>query len=218
MRRVLEPELMEDEMQVSAYAQADFEEPNSCFIELFEKRFGPDIRGHVLDLGCGPGDIVFRFAEKYPAVHVHGVDGSKAMLDFARRHLPPALEGRVDFIQGRLPHEALPRTRYDAVISNSLLHHLPDPAVLWKSIKRYTVKNGAVLVMDLRRPTTQTAAAALVETHAANEPSILQRDFYNSLLAAFEPEEIETQLEDAGLSTLSIEEMGDRHVVVSGTL
>jgi hypothetical protein len=47
-----------------------------------------------------------------------------------------------------------------------------------------------VLVMDLMRPASPAAAEALVEQYAAGEPEVLRRDFYNSLLAAFEPGEV----------------------------
>ena len=39
MERVLEPELMDDPAQALAYAQADFDDSNSLFIELFEAGF-----------------------------------------------------------------------------------------------------------------------------------------------------------------------------------
>ena len=55
MKRIPEPELMDEIEQVRAYAEADFEEPNSLFVSLFKERFpGHDTRGVVLDLVCGP--------------------------------------------------------------------------------------------------------------------------------------------------------------------
>jgi hypothetical protein len=68
--------------------------------------------------------------------------------------------------------------------------------------------------MDLLRPATPAAASRLVETHAGNEPEILQRDFYNSLCAAFEIPEIETQLKQANLEHLSVTQISDRHVLI----
>ena len=56
----------------------------------------------------------------------------------------------------------------------------------------------------------------LVNEFSAGEPEILRRDFYNSLVAAFEPEEIATQIADAGLDELLIERISDRHLIVFG--
>ena len=67
MERILKPEPMEEDAQVRAYAEADFEDAHSRFIALFQETFGDkDISGYVLDLGCGYGDITMRFARVYP--------------------------------------------------------------------------------------------------------------------------------------------------------
>ena len=86
MDRILEPELMEEEEQGQAYAQADFSDPNSQFLELFAANFpGISGSGRVLDLGCGPADILVRFARRYPDCSCVGVDGAEAMLAPGRR-------------------------------------------------------------------------------------------------------------------------------------
>jgi hypothetical protein len=54
-----------------------------------------------------------------------------------------------------------------------------------------------------------------VKTYAADEPAILQKDFYNSLLAAFDLDEVRTQLTQAGLA-LHCEKVSDRHFAVWG--
>ena len=58
----------------------------------------------------------------------------------------------------------------------------------------------------------------LVGLYAADAPEVLREDFYNSLLAAYRPEEVSTQLIRAGLDRLKLETPSDRHWVVSGTL
>jgi hypothetical protein len=70
--------------------------------------------------------------------------------------------------------------------------------------------------MDLMRPATGAAAQALVDQYAAGEPEVLRRDFYNSLLAAFEPAEVRQQLAEAGLGHFSVTEASDRHLVIRG--
>lgn len=218
MDRIPEPELMNDTAQALAYARADFSEPHNHFIEQFRQYF-PDWSGQgcVLDLGCGPGDICQRFARAYPHCEIHGVDGARAMLDIGRGDLRAAgLDTRVQLIEGYLPGAPLPRERYAAVISNSLLHHLRDPQALWQSILQFAAPEAPVFVMDLRRPDTQADALALVETYAAGEPAVLRRDFHHSLLAAYRVDEIDAQLRGAGIDWLSITAVGDRHVTLHG--
>lgn len=70
--------------------------------------------------------------------------------------------------------------------------------------------------MDLKRPQTLDEACALMETYVANEPEILKRDFYNSLLAAFEEREVLEQLREAKLEHLLVKVVSDRHVIIAG--
>lgn len=210
---------MEDAAQTQAYAEADFSEPHNRFLTLFHERFSADISGPVLDLGCGPGDICQRFATAYPDCLVHGVDASQAMLQLARtRAREQGLEQRIQYISGYLPDTDLQLSRYDTVISNSLLHHLHNPATLWHSIQRFAQPGARIFVMDLLRPETSTQATQLVTTYASEEPDILQKDFFNSLIAAYQVEEVEQQLLDCAINTLKIEAVSDRHLIVHGRM
>jgi len=220
MQRTPEPELMGESEQALAYANADFAEPNERFVGYFVESFPELKQGAVLDLGCGPGDIVLRLARRLPQLAVHGLDGSRAMLAFgeARLAASPQLRNRVRFIEGVLPGAPLPLPSYDAIISNSLLHHLHEPEVLWRAIRYAGRPGAAVLVMDLFRPASPAAAEAIVETYSGGEPELLKSDFYNSLCAAFEPDEVRAQLAACGLGALAVRPVSDRHLLVSGRL
>lgn len=217
MDRQTEPELMEDPEQVKAYAEADFSVPHQQFIERLRDFINePNFNGIALDLGCGPCDISMRFAKAFPFSRIDAVDGSRAMLHYAATFTLP-IGNRIRLIHGRLPFVTLPEPFYEMIFSNSLLHHLPDPQILWQTIKKAAKPGTRIAVMDLLRPASREAATALVETYAANEPDVLQRDFYHSLLAAFTLEEIREQLKKADLA-LNIEQISDRHVFIKGTL
>lgn len=216
MQRIPEPELMDDLEQACAYANADFSEPHQAFVRHFQERFPEFEHGHVLDLGCGPADVTMRFARAYPAVSVTGIDGAAAMLALGRELLArQELADRVTLVQAYLP--APLERRYDAVISNSLLHHLADPAVLWEAIRQGARPGAPVFVMDLLRPHSIESAERLTATYAADAPAVLRKDFFNSLLAAYQPAEIAAQL-PARLAHLRIEPVSDRHVVVWGNV
>ena len=217
MDRIPEPELMEDAEQGLAYARADFSEPNRQFLRLFAEKH-PDFSGtgQVLDLGCGPADILIRFARRYPDCSCVGIDGARAMLaPGCRAVAAQGLEDRIALQLQRLPCDRNVGC-YQVILSNSLLHHLHRPAVLWQTISDCTAPGGRILVMDLFRPPSQEAARCIVNTYAADEPEILQRDFYNSLLAAFRVDEVRGQLLRAGID-LRCEEVSDRHLAVWGT-
>lgn len=219
MKRIPEPELMDEENQALAYARADFEEPNSNFVATYARHFGIPA-GRMLDLGCGPADIPLRFTRRAAQLRVTAVDGSPAMIELAKQQLSQHEEAgsRVEPVCAILQELQLPGESYDAVISNSLLHHLHDPLPLWQSIRRYARPGAAVLIMDLCRPASQQQAQELIDTYAADEPEVLRKDFFNSLLAAFTPQEVEQQLAATGLTNLLITSASDRHWIVYGRI
>ena len=71
--------------------------------------------------------------------------------------------------------------------------------------------------MDLHRPESEEEAKRLTALYASSEPEILQRDFYNSLLAEFDVGEVRAQLASSGLSHLKTELVSDRHIIVYGS-
>jgi ubiquinone/menaquinone biosynthesis C-methylase UbiE len=221
MQRVLEPELMLDDAQVRAYAEADFESAHSQYPKLFAECFpNRPVQALVLDLGCGPCDVTIRFARTNPGYTFQAVDGSAAMLKYGRQRIEGDfdLAERIRLIEGRLSDISLPEETYDVILSSSLLHHLPDPQALWTTVRRRSKSGTLVFVVDLFRPASRADAVMLTDKYAANEPAVLKRDFFNSLLAAFTPDEIQQQLVEAGLATLRVKPVSDRHVMVWGTV
>lgn len=220
MERRPEPELMDSVEQTAAYAEADFNEANNLFTSWFVEHFpGLPESGRMVDLGCGPGDIVMRMARSLPGWRITGLDAGENMLRRAAERLAEEdLQTEIEFRLAYLPDESLPGQTYDAVISNSLMHHLPSPEVLWQTVTQLGKPGAAVQVMDLLRPASEEAASRLVDFYAADAPKILRDDFYNSLLAAYTPEEIVLQLETAGLSSLRVDVASDRHWIASGLL
>ena len=225
MERVPEPELMDGAEQAAAYAAADFSASDGAVIARLGELFPGGLGSQVVDLGCGPGNISFRLAELRPApAQVLAIDGAPSMLALAarelerRRQAQPELPRRLLFRLSCLPDPALPGG-FSAVVSNSLLHHLHDPAVLWGAVRQLAAPGACIYVKDLRRPADASAVEALVQRHAADAPPVLQRDYRASLHAAFTPEEVRGQLRAAGLAgSLQVAPTDDRYLEVWGRL
>src|SRR5687768_11653429 len=160
MKRLLEPEVMDDPAQAAAYAHADFAGVNQGFVDRFLALFPDLARGVVVDLGCGPADIPDRLGAARPELRCVGVDASLAMLRHARASRVAPVAARL----GALPF----RDRcFTAIVSNSLLHHLPEPILFWSETARIGHAGAPVLVMDLHRPESPDAARTIVDTYAA---------------------------------------------------
>lgn len=216
MKRVKEPELMTDKEQAIAYANANFEEPHNHFLELLRHAIEKKIifSGDVLDLGTGTADIAIRFIKTYPSFNIDAVDGSIAMLDEAKKAINKIkLCSRIKLIHAPIQEITITKKKYAIIMSNSLLHHLHNPMVLWELIKK--AKGVPIIfIMDLARPKNKQEVENLVHKYARKEPKILQRDFRNSLKAAFTPEEVVSQLQHAGLESLKVSIVSDRHFVI----
>ena len=216
MQRVPEPELMSDEDQAMAYANADFEEPHNHFISLLKDSVANVLpeSGIAMDLGCGAADISIRFAKAFQSYQVDGLDGSAVMLAEGEKAINVSeLNHRINLIQDYLKETSLVSKEYNLVFSNSLLHHLHEPMLLWNCIKN-AKGNPAVFIMDLMRPDNDDEVARMVNEYANGEPEVLQRDFYNSLKAAFTPDEVEQQLTEAGLQGFKVSVVSDRHLTI----
>ncbi|MCK4816402.1 class I SAM-dependent methyltransferase [bacterium] len=221
MKRIPEPELMDTEMQAKAYAMAHFNNPNWLFVEHFKMNFSEkEIIGTILDLGCGPADITLRFARLFPKCSVHGIDGAESMLKYGQAAVTKAgLANRIRLIHGCLPDVRLPLAKYDAIISNNLLHHLATPMALWEIIKTYSKRGAPIMIMDIIRPGNKEEAGAIVEKYMGDESAILKKDFFSSLLAAYRVEEVQDQLRQADLvSHLSIGMVTRIQMVVKGII
>jgi 2-polyprenyl-3-methyl-5-hydroxy-6-metoxy-1,4-benzoquinol methylase len=216
MERVLEPEIMDDLQQVQAYAKADFQEENQAFVDNFLRLYDDLDGAHVLDLGCGPGEIAIRLARSHPTCRITGIDASPPMITWAEQAVKKSgLTHRIGFLCQRFQEVNLSAPA-DAVISNSLVHHVPNPLRFWYGVKNLIKSGGPILVMDLLRPDSPEEAQALVDQYAAHEPERLRQDYFHSLLAAFTEDEVASHLAELNLSRLMVDVPDDRHWMVYG--
>ena len=217
MERMAEPEVMDEQEQAAAYAAADWSESHGKIPGYFRDRFPQFARGRIIDLGCGPADVTIRFVSAFPEVTALGVDASEAMLAFGRNYVHDAgLDARISLEKRYLPDAALEASTFDAVLSNSLLHHLADPLTLWRTAVRCAKRGAPVLLVDLLRPADHNAVVRLVNEHAKDAPAVLQRDFIASLHAAYSLEEVKQQLNAAGLADFKADQVDELHFVAWG--
>ncbi len=219
MQRILEPEVMDRPDRAEAYANADFDDVNEAFVDRLRALAGAMPPTRIVDLGPGPCDIPFRMASTFPSATILAFDASPVMLRLARQDARYAnVRASVALVQTDAKRCPAATHSIDAVVSNSILHHLPDPAPFWKEVARIACPGAMVLIRDLMRPATRDEAEALVAAHAGSESALLRDEFFNSLLAAFTVDEVRNQLEAAGLHTLHVEAISDRHFDVAGRL
>jgi ubiquinone/menaquinone biosynthesis C-methylase UbiE len=109
-------------------------------------------QGQAVDLGCGPGHLVFELARQAPELRITGLDLSAEMLAEARRRSWSVGPGdRVSFELGDVERIPFDDNSLDLVVSTLSLHHWPEPIAVFDEIDRVLQPDGVFLIFDLRR-------------------------------------------------------------------
>jgi ubiquinone/menaquinone biosynthesis C-methylase UbiE len=218
LSRQPEPEYMDLPEEAEAYAKADFSEVNQAFVDRLLEWADPRPKARALDLGTGPADIPMRLLEKRPHWQVVATDASLAMLKLAIPGIRDRrLRSSLGLVLGDAKRLPLASGTFDVVFSNSILHHINEADTLWSEVRRLARPGALIFVRDLARPASAEAARRIVEQYAGQESTLLQEEFYRSLLAAYTPEEVRDQLGRAGLGSLQVQMVTDRHMDIAGS-
>ena len=211
--RILEPESMDGPEEVAQYDAMDHRAVNDAFVADFLAAHGPCRGGEILDVGTGTARIPIALARADSNARVVGFDLAPAMLGRARRNVEEAgLSGRIRFVLGdaKAP-TALGDARYEAVICNTILHHIPDPGPALAAMADRVAPGGTLLARDLYRPDDQGTLAALVERYAGDESPEARELFRASLHAALTLDEVAALADSLGLPGHTVTMTSDRH-------
>lgn len=212
MERILEPEVMDTPEEARDYDAMDHSEPNAAFTQRLVEL---GAAGYMLDIGTGPGHIPLLVCERIAGARVLGIDLSRNMLELAeqKRQGSPHRE-RLEFALADAKGLPYPDGHFDAVFSNTILHHIPDPRPFLKEAWRVLKPNGTFLIRDLFRPDTAERVEELVRQHAGEATPDQQALFRASLHAAFTPEEMRELLREIGLTQVAVVVDTDRHMSI----
>ncbi len=217
MKRILEPEVMDTPEEAIAYDDMQHLAVNEAFVAdlLAAYETGDpkvELAGEVLDLGTGTARIPLLLCDKTEDVRVFGVDLSIEMMEIGRLNIEmsPHLE-RIMLALCDAKKLELEDARFDAVMSNSIVHHIPDPQSTFEEAVRVCKSGGRLFFRDLLRPDTSEAVDQLVKTYAGDESEHAKRMFDDSLRAAFTVTEIQELISPLGFAPESVEATSDRH-------
>jgi len=210
LQRTLEPEVMDTPEEAESYDAMDHTGPNASFVQrLVDLGAG----GRMLDVGTGPGHIPLLVCDAIENCSVVGIDLARHMLAIAeRRRADSPHAARLSFGLADAKGLDYPDASFDAVFSNTILHHIPDPRPFLREVRRVLKPGGALLVRDLFRPPTAAIADDLVAAYAGDEPPMNQELFRASLHAAFTPGELRALADSEGLDGAELVIDSDRHM------
>lgn len=215
IQRVLEPEVMDTVEEAMVYDAMNHDEVNRQFVnDLIEAGF---TRGDVLDLGTGTALIPVELCKQMSDVRVMAIDLSDNMLNIARNNVE--LAGAIERIQlDRVDAKSMPYddNTFDCVTSNSIVHHLPEPAAAISESVRVVRPGGLLFFRDLLRPEKDAQVDELVALYAGDEPEHARQMFADSLRAALTLDEVRNMVGKYGFSADTVRATSDRHWTWAG--
>jgi len=135
---------------VTEYASAakGYDEKWSFYVEATTretlKRLPKIESDHVLDVGCGTGELLFRIAGNFPRALLAGIDPVPEMLAVAKEKLPEHVEFRVGYANA-LPW---PDETFDVVVSCNMFHYITHPVPALREMTRVLRHGGKLVITD----------------------------------------------------------------------
>ncbi|MGH9011683.1 MAG: SAM-dependent methyltransferase, partial [Acidimicrobiia bacterium] len=120
-------------------------------------------RVRIAEIGCGEGLAAITIARAYPNAEIDGYDLDEASIAVARKGAADA--GIADRVRFHVQDAANASVEgdYDLVVAIEMLHDVPDPVGILRTMKRLAGDNGAVLVVDERTEDAFTVPATEME-------------------------------------------------------
>jgi ubiquinone/menaquinone biosynthesis C-methylase UbiE len=229
--RVLEPEVMDTAEEAHDYDAMDHAAVNRVFVEDFLAAWEgagfaapaaprPSTGGGasgvgdpvVLDVGTATAQIPVALCGRHATVQVVAIDLAEHMLRVGKQNVARAgLEDRVRLERRDAKRLPYPDGTFAAVISNSIVHHIPEPAAVFAEVVRVAKPGALLFVRDLLRPSDETALRRLVQLHAGGANAHQQKMFADSLHAALTLDEVRGLVGALGFAADTLAQTTDRH-------
>ncbi len=213
LTRVLEPEVMDSAEEARDYDAMDHSQVNRVFVADFLAACHESAT--VLDVGTGTAQIPIELCQlcrQHPIVKVIAIDLAEHMLRVAEDNVRRAgLSDRVRLERIDAKRLPWPDGSFAAVMSNSIVHHIPSPFEVLAEMARVTTAAGIIFVRDLLRPNDDDAVRAIVQTYAGDANDHQQQMFEASLRAALSLDEIRDMVCRLGFAPDSVRQTTDRH-------
>ena len=210
LERVLEPEVMDTYEEARDYDSMGHQEVNTFFVQdlLASGEIGID----VLDVGTGTAQIPVELCRQNEECRVIAIDMAAHMLDLARFNIEvDGFTQRIYLQQIDAKDMNFEQDMFDCIISNSIIHHIPQPRLVLQEAIRVARPGGLLFFRDLMRPGSGEEVSRLVEMYAGDENPHQKQMFDDSLRAALSLEEIREMVTNLGFQGDSVQATSDRH-------
>ena len=222
--RILEPEVMDTVEDAIDYDSMDHSEVNRRFVDDWvaacqHRGIDPARLRDMLDVGTGTARIPIEFCQRFPQLQVDAIDLAFEMLKLGALNVERAgLRGRIDLGVVDAKRIKFHDRAFETVVSNSIIHHIPEPFDSLTEMVRVLAPGGLLFVRDLMRSESAAEIERIVETYAGDSSPRQRQLFRQSLHAALTVDEVADMLEKVRLPGDWVEATSDRHWTICGMM
>lgn len=210
---------MDSPKEATEYNEMDHSEVNRQFVEDLLAFAESDVDKHepmeledVLDMGTGTALIPIELCKHHPDCRVMAIDMAISMLDLARYNVEAkGMRERITLAQVDAKQMGYADGIFDVVMSNSIIHHIPEPDQCLAEMVRVAAEPGIIFIRDLMRPDDVETLERVVNQYAGQESEYSQKLFRDSLHAALSLAEIQEKVSELGFEASSVNATSDRH-------
>lgn len=217
LNRVLEPEVMDTQAEAIDYDRMDHSHVNKVFVDDFLSALNraspkPTQPWRIFDAGTGTAQIPIELMRRGISAKIMAADLASQMLIVAKENVIRAgFESSIDPVIRDCKNLPEADAVFDAIMSNSIVHHIPEPQRVFAELWRILNPGGIFFIRDLCRPNDIEILNHLVQTYAGEANAHQQQMFRESLHAALSVAEIRLMVAQLGIPAESVQATSDRH-------
>jgi 2-polyprenyl-3-methyl-5-hydroxy-6-metoxy-1,4-benzoquinol methylase len=107
---------------------------------------GLETNARILDVGCGPGHLVFDLDRM--GFQVTGLDVAPAMIDLCRQHAQALKTEIPRFVTGDVENTGLPSGSFDAVTALGVIEYMESDSPMLREMHR-VLRPGGILILNV---------------------------------------------------------------------
>lgn len=210
LQRILEPEVMDSASEAHDYDAMDHSHVNAVFVTDLLQLHRDFLT--VLDVGTGTAQIPLELGKRQLRARVIAIDMAAHMLAVGRQNVERAgLAERIELQLCDAKRMPFADRTFDVVMSNSIVHHIPEPFAVFTEMARVVKLGGLLFVRDLLRPKDAATLRSLVQQYAGDANAHQQQMFADSLHAALTLAEVQAMVTRLGYAATTVTQTSDRH-------
>ena len=165
-----------------------------------------ELEGNLLHVGCGTAAFEILFCDKSGYAKLHGLERSRTFIRIGEAVLSRyGYSNRINIKSWEDELIPFPDNHFDYIVSLFSMHQWKDPVKTLKEIERVRKKNSVVFIADYRRDVSSLSFGFYARKFKAQYGKEVTLNLMNGHKASYTISELESIMNNAGISGWEIE-------------